>query len=173
LGLLWDTSNDILSLIPKELQSLETNEPTKQTVLQDLSKIFDPLGALTPVTISAKVFMQQLWQQKLHWNEPLSSTLTAEWHCIAANLTKTPQFHIPRWSFSTDQLTLHVFADASMKAYGAVAYLCDGTHSSFIMAKAQVVPLKNHTLQCLELMAALTGSWLCKFISSTLDQFQL
>jgi len=160
LGLFWDTANDILSLIPKELQSLETNEPTKQTVLQDLSKIFDPLGALTPVTISAKVFMQQLymWQQKLHWNGP---TLTAEWHCIEANLTKTPQFHIPRWylkSFRTDRLTLHVFADASMKAYRAEAYICDGTHSFFVMAKAWVVPLKNHTLQYLELMAALTGS---------------
>ena len=119
LGLFWNTVNDTLSLIPKALQSVETSEPTKRTVLQDLSKIFDPLGALTPVTISTKLFMQQLWQQKLHWNEPLNSTLSAEWHCIAANLTRTPQFYIPHWylqSFSTDQLTLHIFVDVSMKA---------------------------------------------------------
>ena len=139
LGLLWNTASDMLSLMPKSLQTSQTTQPTKRTVLQDLSKIFDPLGTLTPVTISAKLFMQQLWQQKLHWNEPLNFTLTSEWHCITVNLTQTPQYHIPRWylkSINTEPLTLHVFVDASMKSYGAVAYICDDTHSSFTIAKA-------------------------------------
>ena len=60
-----------------------------------------------------------------------------------------------------------------MKAYGAVAYISDGTHSSFVMAKARVAPLKGHTLPQLELLAALTGSRLCKFILSSLDDFQV
>ena len=94
LGLFWITANDTLSLIPKTFQLSDTTEPTKHTVLQDLSKIFDLLGALTPVAISAKLFMQQLWQQKLHWNEPLNSIIATEWHSIAANLMKTPQFQI-------------------------------------------------------------------------------
>ena len=116
--------------------------------------------------------MQQLWQQRLCWNDPLNSALTGEWHCIASNLMQAPQFHIPRWYFSNDQFTLHVFVDVSMKAYGAVAYICDGTHSSFVMAKARVAPLKGHTLPRLELMAALTGSRICKFISSSLDHLR-
>ena len=145
LGLLWNTASDTLSLMPKSLQTSQTTQPTKRTVLQDLSKIFDPLGTLTPVTISAKLFMQQLWQQKLRWNEPLNSTMTSEWHCIT---------------------------DASIKAYGAVAYIWDDTHSSFAIAKAQVAPLKSHTLPRLELMAAVTGSRLCKFVISSLDRFQ-
>ena len=175
LGLVWNTASDTLSLMPRSLQTFQTTQPTKRTVLQDLSKIFDPLGTLTPVTISAKLFMQQLWQQKLRWNEPLNSTLTSEWHCITGNLTQTPQYHIPHWylkSINTEQLTLHVFVDASMKAYGAVAYICDDTHSSFAIAKARVAPLKNHTLPRLELMAAVTGSRLCKFVISSLDRFQ-
>ena len=61
LGLLWNTSQDTLGLGIKFFPSLETMQPTKRAVLQDLSKIFDPLGVLTPVTISAKLFMQQLW----------------------------------------------------------------------------------------------------------------
>ena len=120
--------------------------------------------------------MQQLWQQKLYWNEPLNSSLATEWHSIAANLIKIPQFHIPRWYFkslSTNQLTLHIFVGASMKAYGAVAYISDGTHSSFVMAKARVAPLKGHILPRLQLLAALTASRLCKFILSSLDDFQV
>ena len=51
-----------------------------------------------------------------------------------------------------------------MKAYGAVAYISDGTHSSFVMAKARIAPLKDHTLPQLELLAALTGLCLCKYL---------
>jgi len=54
-----------LQLADKSFLSLEELKPTEKAVLQDLSRVFDPLGAFTPVTISAKLFMQQLWQHKL------------------------------------------------------------------------------------------------------------
>ena len=60
LGLLWDTSQDTVGLSIKYFPSLDTTQPTKRAVLQDLSKVFDPLRVLTPVTISTKLFMQQL-----------------------------------------------------------------------------------------------------------------
>ena len=48
LGLLWNTSQDTLGLSIKSFPSLETMQPMKRAVLQDLSKIFDPLwGAYT------------------------------------------------------------------------------------------------------------------------------
>ena len=65
LSLLWDTTQDTLRLVDKMFPSLEETQPTKKAVLQDLSRVFDPLGAFTPVTISAKLFMQRLWQLKL------------------------------------------------------------------------------------------------------------
>ena len=172
LGLLWDTSQDTLGLSIKLFPSLETMQPTKRAVLQDLSKIFDPLGVLTPVTISAKLFMQQLWQHKLNWNEPLTSELTAQWRDIAANLQHTTNYVIPRLYLqfnSSDQLALHVFVDASMKAYGAVTYLCHKNQSSLIMAKARVAPVKRHTLPRLELMAACIGARLCNFVLMSLN----
>ena len=81
-------------------------------------------GVLTPVTISAKLFMQQLWQHKLNWNEPLTSELTIQWHDITTNLKQTLTYMIPQLYLqfnSSDQLILHVFVDASMKAYGTAA----------------------------------------------------
>ena len=172
LHLLWDTSQDTLQLAGKSYPSLELTQPTKREVLQDLSKTFDPLGVLTPVTISAKLFMQQLWQQKLNWDQPIPSKLTATWHSVITNLAQTPNLSISqRYQFKMEQLlTLHVFMDVSMKAYGTTIYICQGMQSSFVMAKVRVAPLKQHTLPKLELMAAVIGARLCQFVLSSLDQ---
>ena len=43
----------------QNISSLEEAQPTKKAVLQDLSRVFDPLGAFASVTISAKLFMQR------------------------------------------------------------------------------------------------------------------
>ena len=55
-----------------------------------------------------------------------------------------------------------------MKAYGAVAYIHQGKYSSLVMSKTCIAPLKGLTLPRLELMAALIGTRLYKFISSSL-----
>ena len=60
LGLLWHTPSDKLSFASK----ITTGDypVTKQEILQGLSSIFDPLGLITPVTIQAKILLQQLWK---------------------------------------------------------------------------------------------------------------
>ena len=67
---------------------------------------------------------------------------------------------------------LHVFADTSMKAYGAVAYLQNAEQVDFTMAKSCVSLHKNTTLPRLALHAAVTAAQLAKFIVSAL-QLQL
>ena len=62
VGLLWDTTGDTLTLNPKEFTSVHHSLLTKREVLEDMSKIFDPLGIVAPVTIMGKLFMQELWQ---------------------------------------------------------------------------------------------------------------
>ena len=53
-------------------------------------------------------------------------------------------------------MSLH--ADASTKAYDAVAYLTNDTDVTFMIAKNHVAPLKNLTLLKLGLMAAVVTS---------------
>jgi len=81
-------------------QILEELKPTKKAVLQDLSRVFDPLGAFTLVTISGKLFMQQLWQHKLRWDQPLTPELTTVWESIASDLKQTSAPCLPCKYFS-------------------------------------------------------------------------
>lgn len=64
---------------------------------------------------------------------------------------------------------LHVFANASMKAHEAVAYLQSADQVDLVMAKSWVSPLKGTTLPRLELWAAVVAAHLAKFIASTMQ----
>ena len=140
--------------------------------------MFDPLGLLSPVTVRAKIFMQSLWQRNIDWDEPLSDEDQQKWLTIAGNIQEARSLQIPRRYFPTVRVSeqpdrLHVFADASLTAYGAVAFLCSGNSTSFVMAKSRVAPLKPLTLPKLELMGALTVARLCDFIVQALHPLSL
>ncbi|XP_065918796.1 uncharacterized protein [Dysidea avara] len=155
-----------------------TSLVTKREVLRESCKIFDPLGLLSSVTIRAKTFMQSLWQRNVDWDEPLSDEDQKQWLNIAENIQEAKSVQIPRQysptvSASKQPDRLHVFADASLTAYGAVAFICRGSNTSFIMAKSRVAPLKPLTLPKLELMGALTAARLCSFILQALTTLNL
>ena len=66
------------------------------------------------------------------------------------------------------ETALHIFEDANLQAYGAVAYLQHGTQSAILMSKSRTAPFKPHSLPRLELMAAVLGARLYGFISTSL-----
>ena len=174
LGLHWDTTADRICFIPKSLDSITSSVVTKRSILQDSSRVYDPLGILSPVTIRAKLLMLELWQQSVDWDEPLEQQMRDKWRDIATDLqnatvTTLTRRYFPSESNSDYHTThLHIFADASMKAYGAVVYICDDNNASFVIAKTCVAPIKPLTLPQLELMAALVAARLGKFVLDSL-----
>ena len=177
LGLHWDTINDTMSFNLKSPIPVYHTLVTKREVLCEASKVFDPIGILSPVTVKAKIFLQRLWQQDLDWDEPLPTAAEQEWLSIATDIqeatstTLTRQYlPDPDWTQSTQ---LFVFADASLQAYGAVAFISDNNRVSFVMAKSRVAPLKQLSLPKLELMAALITARLSKFIREALHVMTL
>ena len=82
----WKTCSDTIALTNKATLSTRQQLITKREVLQQSSKIFDPLGIITPITIRAKIFLQQLWKESIDWDEPLNETLTENWKKIVDDL---------------------------------------------------------------------------------------
>jgi len=147
LGLQWNIVTDTLQFVQKTVLPCNhsTTFITKRQVLQQSSKVFDPLGYLAPVTIRAKLFLQKLWQSKIKWDVPLQKSLQDEWCIIAREIEDVTTATMPRHYFTTSNTKaeqLHVFADASFKAYGAVPYLLAGDQVTFIVAKSRVTPVK-------------------------------
>ena len=73
LGLRWNTCTDMITFASKAIVSSDPSVTTKREVLQHSARLYDPLGFLDPVTIQAKILMQELWQQKISGTNPLMS----------------------------------------------------------------------------------------------------
>lgn len=73
LGLNWNTKTDTLSLSLAKLikQTNSTEKVSKRSVLSLSSKLYDPLGFVEPVTVKAKIMMQELWKHNLKWDQEL------------------------------------------------------------------------------------------------------
>lgn len=101
----------------------------------------------------------------------------SEWYNFCNQLPDVKHISIPRKISPQIMQTqsLHGFADASTKAYAAVIYsrsvLNDGTvHTSLILAKTRVAPVKTISVPRLELCAALLLARLLKFVRTALNQ---
>ena len=106
-----------------------------------------------------------MWHNKVGWDEPLNDDLAKDWIEIATDLKQSSEFSIKRCYFPArpTQPTIHCFADASQKAYGAIVFITDNDQVSFVLAKTRVAPLKQLTLPRLELMVALIATRLTLF----------
>lgn len=169
-GLKWNTCTDTIALSQRQIKH-GTATVTKRNILQASSEQYDPLGWLSPITVRAKLLIQELWKKRVSWDEPLDAVFNSKWCQVATDIEEAAKIVMTRrYSvMSTNQCVyLHVFADASMKAYGAVAYLQGAEQVDFVMAKSRVSPLKDNTLPRLELRAAVMAAHLATFIVSTL-----
>ncbi|UYV84003.1 hypothetical protein LAZ67_X000860 [Cordylochernes scorpioides] len=168
LGILWDNSRDAFRI--------NINNPgeviTKRDYLSNIARIFDPLGFLSPLTVALKIMMQELWKEKLSWDEPMSERWRSRWNSFRDEMSVLTKLEVPRYIFmdqNSRNIQLHGFCDASSVAYSAVCYLKSETIEgqigiSLIAAKTRVAPCKPCTLPRLELCAALLLSQLYRSI---------
>ncbi|GFU93784.1 integrase catalytic domain-containing protein [Trichonephila clavipes] len=166
LGMLWDPKVDCLTYKVKISDKVNFS---KKDVLSEIARLYDPLGLIGPIVTKAKIFIQELWKIKLDWSEQLPPDAMEEWMNFYQKLAKVNNFKIPRCILlpATIRIEIHVFSDASERAYAAAVYIkcfneSGQSQTRLLCSKSRMAPLKTLTIPRLELSAALLLSRLVK-----------
>ena len=69
----WDLTSDHFRFLAPGGIVLPPHPMTKRSLLSLASKMFYPLGLISPFTVRAKVLFQKLWLKGVLWDDPLDS----------------------------------------------------------------------------------------------------
>ncbi|XP_073714092.1 uncharacterized protein [Misgurnus anguillicaudatus] len=160
LGVSWNLASDTFTF-----QAIDDKKPfTRRGVLSTVNSLYDPCGFIAPVTIKGRLLLRELSMQAEDWDSPLPDELKPDWIRWRDSLQNLQDLKIPRTysSFPTSEVQtreLFIFADASMRAVAAVAYLRSTSHNGrtdigFVFGKTKLAPQPDLTVPRLELCAA-------------------
>lgn len=173
LGIRWNAHSDSFTFQNKFSDLRDEENLTKRALLSHISKIFDPLGWLSPLTIRAKLLFQKTWSdENISWDDIVSDAIKNEWMQIKFDFQNLNNIEIPRYLGSNNYYEIHGFCDASEKAYACSVYIVTRNNkgvctSKLLTAKTKVAPLKNkESLPRLELCGAFLLSRLLKQVLS-------
>ena len=164
LGVHWSIENDCFGF----RITLKDKPMTRRGILSTISSIYDPLGFAAPYLLQGKLILQQLCADRKGWDDALTDEQRTSWERWRTNLPKLESIKVNRCIKPNEfgpvtNTTLHHFSDASEIAYGQVSYIrvenqngC--IHTTFLMGKSRVAPMKQTTMPRLELTAALVSS---------------
>lgn len=112
-------------------------------ILSTVSSIYDPLGILAPVVLSAKKILQDLCRKNLGWDDVVPDSAVQEWRSWLKELRQLESFKVDRCLKPVDfgkviSAQLHHFADACESGYGTVTSL------------SVCSPSRQHLLDCLQ-----------------------
>ncbi|XP_072400337.1 uncharacterized protein [Diabrotica undecimpunctata] len=114
LGICWNSQSDMFFISLPDISS----EPkyTKREVLSIISSIFDPLGLINPITVSAKLLMQKIWICNLNWDDKLTGEISSEWLNFLAHIPDLAKLTISRPllnPLNISRIEIHGFCDAN------------------------------------------------------------
>ncbi|XP_043478500.1 uncharacterized protein LOC122508897 [Leptopilina heterotoma] len=170
LGILWASRVDYFAFNNPQKTHI-SGDATKRMISSSIAQLYDPLGWLAPITVVAKIMLQDLWILRIDWDAELPTEVQERWTQYYQSLVGLSGIKIPRWlgSFSNSLIELHGFSDASTRAYAAVVYVRvlkykeDG-QVTLLAAKSKVAPIKTATIPKLELCGAALLVKLLKYV---------
>ncbi|XP_023313003.1 uncharacterized protein LOC111693096 [Anoplophora glabripennis] len=173
----WFTKRDVLTINDNLFKSASDDSAvTKRLILSMSQKVFNPIGVTAPTTLVPKLLLQKLWEKQIPWDTPVDDEVAIAFRNWLTGLPHLLEVEIPRW-ISTDSkdvqnLSIHVFCDASQKAYATVVYCRvekdKNVSIHLLAAKSRVAPLRKLTIPRLELMGATIAARLYKQVADNL-----
>jgi len=164
LGMIWDPTNDTLRVNTEHVRQ-DIEHLTKRELLSIAQKIFDPIGLSAPFTLTAKIMLQETWVLGCKWDDELPEPMNKDFKKWYKQLHLLSQLQLPRWlnlSKNADEVSLHVFCDASKKAYATCIFVRTVTDTGvtvqLVNARSRVAPIKGLSIPRLELLACLIGA---------------
>ncbi|XP_067937152.1 uncharacterized protein [Watersipora subatra] len=181
LGVLWNGCSDTISFKPKlnfskkvrgqhTAPDLDINEVsqaiprilTKRLVLEQVMRLYDPLGILSPFIVTGKMYLRDTWDLGIGWDEPLPDQLRSKWRAFFTHMCELNTLEYGRCltpEGAQGSPTLVIFSDASDKAYGFVAYIRwrlrdESYFCRFVLAKSRIAPIRKLSTPQLELNGA-------------------
>ena len=160
LGLIWNVREDFFSF---NIHADCTMIYTKDKMLSRVASVFDPLGLVSPVTITGMLLFQEATRLRLGWRDELPDMLNRKWTAWLASLENLPHIKVPRCvkpeQYDDANTELHIFSDASEHAYGCCIYMRSVNrngkiHVSLLCSKNKVAPIKTVSIPRLELQGA-------------------
>ncbi|VDO88337.1 unnamed protein product [Schistosoma mattheei] len=136
---------------------------TSREILSVVSSLFDPLGLIAPVCLTAKLLLQKLCKSQIGLDQTLNklymSTLLkwVEFMRLIGHVTVTQGIK-KRIDEPDAKVELHLFSDASEIDYGAVAHArvscLKRAPYCILYSKSRAAPIKQVTIPRLELAAS-------------------
>ncbi|GBP29306.1 hypothetical protein EVAR_79003_1 [Eumeta japonica] len=122
--------NEIHKAAAFQLRGWASNEPDALVATESLKREQKALSIgdhterfAAPITVLGKMLIQNIWRDRNDWDHELSKERDKEWREWLSHLKKLDKLEIPRCvtPYHTEG-ELHVFTDASEKAYSAAVY---------------------------------------------------
>ena len=180
LGVLWDRSNDFLTVnLKQDYFNCDNQVPTKRNVLSVIAGLYDPIGIASPVVFLFKNLFQDICKMQKTWDTVLPNDLLERWLLLRESLNIS--LSVPRYYFSPHPLSsvtninLHGFCDASQIGYAAVVYIVGCVDNkvigNMVTCKTKVTPINRAlTIPKLELTSCLFLSQLVHKLSTIISR---
>ena len=175
LGVHWNIENDCLGF----KINLKEKPLNRRGTLSTISSVYDPLGIAAPFVLEWQENLQKLCQLQVGWDDKIPDNLKKDWVCWRNKLPKLENIKVNR-CYKPNNLgnvikaKVHHFSDESEEGYGQCSYLRlineFGTiHSSLLIGKSRVSPIKYVSIPRLELTAPTLSIKMSKLIKKELD----
>ena len=95
LGLHWNTETDVFHIA---VPALTDSVPTNRSIASAAAKLYDIMGWFGPVSLYVKILLQQLWESKLVWDDPIPAEHYSTWQSWVKEVPANSQHPVPNES---------------------------------------------------------------------------